>query len=107
MSSSVRIGWAGRDITPRRPVLLRGQFNMRIATRARDPLTLTAMAIESDGEQAVFVSVDNCGVERFHPRRNPAAPNRAASGVRSAQADRGWNPHPHRALSGGQRWPAG
>jgi hypothetical protein len=44
-------------------VALRGQFNLRIATRARDPLTLTALAIESAGEQAIFVSIDTCGVD--------------------------------------------
>jgi hypothetical protein len=63
MSSSVRIGWASRDITPRRAVMLRGQFNVRVATRVRDPLTLTALAVDCDGDAAILVSVDACGVE--------------------------------------------
>ncbi|MCD6362346.1 MAG: hypothetical protein J7M38_15925 [Armatimonadetes bacterium] len=63
MSDKVKIGWAGRDITPRTPVALRGQFNLRIATRVEDPLTLTALAIEADGEQAILVSIDNVGVD--------------------------------------------
>ena len=63
MSSEVRIGWAGRDITPKTPVLLRGQFNLRVATRVNDSLTLTALAIDGDGDRAVFVSVDACGVD--------------------------------------------
>jgi len=57
------VGWASRDITPRRPVALRGQFNLRIATRANDPLTLTALALESGGEQAIMVSIDSCGAD--------------------------------------------
>ena len=45
MANKVKFGWATRDITPDRPVALRGQFNLRIATRVNDPLTLTALAI--------------------------------------------------------------
>jgi hypothetical protein len=60
---AVTIGWAARDITPSRIIALRGQFNLRIATRVQDPLTLTALAIESDGEQVVFVSVDNASID--------------------------------------------
>ncbi|NSW57606.1 MAG: hypothetical protein HPY44_16470 [Armatimonadetes bacterium] len=63
MSDKIRIGWASRDITPDRPVSLRGLFNLRIATRVQDPLTLTALAIESGGEQAIIVSIDTCAVD--------------------------------------------
>lgn len=68
---SLKIGWARRDITPQRPVALRGQFNLRIATRVQDPLTLTALAIENGEEQAIFVSLDSCAVDvevRDHSR---------------------------------------
>lgn len=61
--SPLTIGWAARDITPSRPVALRGQFNLRIATRAHDQLTLTALALESDGEQVIFVSIDSAGAD--------------------------------------------
>jgi hypothetical protein len=63
MSNKIKLGWAARDITPRCPVALRGQFNLRIATRVQDPLTLTALALESAGEQAVMVSLDHVGVD--------------------------------------------
>ena len=63
MNQRVRIGWAGRDITPDRPVLVRGLFNLRVSTRVNDPLTLTALAVESGEEQAILVSVDAAGID--------------------------------------------
>jgi hypothetical protein len=63
MSNRIRIGWAQRDITPDRPVALRGQFNMRIATRVQDPLTLTALVLQSGDTHVVLVSMDACGVD--------------------------------------------
>ena len=63
MSARTTIGWATRDITPDRPVSLRGLFNLRIATRVQDPLTLTALAIESDADQAILVSLDACAAD--------------------------------------------
>ena len=61
--SSLRIGWASRDVTPERPVLLRGQFYARVSEGIKDPITVTALALESarDGGspgQAVLVSCD-------------------------------------------------
>ena len=64
MNGKTTIGWASRDITPDRPVSLRGLFNLRIATRVNDPLTLTALAIESAGEQAIMVSIDSVAVDQ-------------------------------------------
>lgn len=62
MSAKSKFGWAEREITPDRPVSLRGLFNLRIATEVRDPLTLTALAIETGGEQTIIVSMDACAV---------------------------------------------
>ncbi len=64
MANKAKLGWATRDITPDRPVALRGQFNLRIATRVNDPLTLTALAIENEGEQAIIVSIDTAAVDQ-------------------------------------------
>ena len=59
IKNDVLIGWASEDITPERPVMLRGQFHVRISECVNDPLTVTALALEStDGEQAVIVSCD-------------------------------------------------
>ncbi|MBO3803837.1 MAG: hypothetical protein JTT11_08240, partial [Candidatus Brockarchaeota archaeon] len=55
------IGWASGDITPPRPVMLKGQWHVRVSTHVEDPLTATALAFETAGdepEQAVLVSCD-------------------------------------------------
>jgi hypothetical protein len=60
------IGWATTDITPPRPVALVGQKAKRISQGVRDPLTATALALETRDatgeslEQAVLVSCDLC-----------------------------------------------
>ncbi len=54
----LRVGWAQVDITPQRPVALIGQMHKRISTGVKDPLTATALAMESGREQAVMVSCD-------------------------------------------------
>ena len=61
-SSPLLIGWSTRDVTPDRPVSLRGQFHVRVSEKVNDPLTVTALAIEAGGEQAVMVSCDRAAV---------------------------------------------
>lgn len=60
--SRLYAGWSRVDITPERPVALIGQLHKRVSERVRDPLTATALAIESRGggssEQAILVSCD-------------------------------------------------
>ena len=60
----LRLGWAARDVTPERPVLLRGQFRARISQAVRDPITVTALAVGSGSDQCVMVSADRVGVPR-------------------------------------------
>lgn len=62
-SGLLHVGWARTDITPDRPVALVGQLHKRISQRVRDPLTATALALETrtaNGsiEQAIMVSCD-------------------------------------------------
>jgi len=57
------VGWATTDITPDRPVALIGQLHKRISQKVRDPLTATALALETRGddgerEQAILISCD-------------------------------------------------
>lgn len=58
------IGWATRDVTPSGKVSLCGQFHLRLTDEVRDPLTVTALALESaDGEeQAILCSLDAVAV---------------------------------------------
>lgn len=62
-TDALHVGWATIDITPDKPVALIGQLHKRISQKVRDPLTATALAIESRGEegrreQAILVSCD-------------------------------------------------
>jgi hypothetical protein len=59
----IKVGWAGCDVTPDRPASLHGQFYVRIAHDAKDPVTATALAVEGtapDGSPdcAIIVSAD-------------------------------------------------
>ncbi|MDY0169203.1 MAG: hypothetical protein RBS80_21855 [Thermoguttaceae bacterium] len=59
----LRIGWATVDITPDQPVVLRGQFHARVSEGVMDPVTVTALALESVRggaveDWAVLVSCD-------------------------------------------------
>ena len=63
------VGWASVDITPPKPVNLQGQMGKRISQSVHDPLTATALALETkapDGgkEQAIMISCDLCGMQK-------------------------------------------
>lgn len=61
-SGNLKIGWATEDITPDKPVLIAGQFPARVSESILDPITVTAMAIESGNyvpsEKIIMVSCD-------------------------------------------------
>lgn len=59
-SSGMRLltGWAEADLTPAQPVILSGQFHARLSEGVADPIQATVWALESCGEQAVFVACD-------------------------------------------------
>ncbi len=57
------VGWASADITPDRPVNLVGQMSKRISQGVLDPLTATALALDTkqengSKEQAIMISCD-------------------------------------------------
>lgn len=56
--ATLKIGWAEVEITPVQPVQIAGQFYTRISEGVRTPLVVTAWAMESGEEHAVFVSCD-------------------------------------------------
>jgi len=56
------IGWDTQDLTPGRPVELIGQYYQRTSRGVRDPLSVTALAVEQvatgKSEQVIMVSLD-------------------------------------------------
>ena len=63
--SKILIGWAEETLVPEKKVSLSGQFFERISEYVESEITATAMAIESDGEQAIIVSADLTGIPSF------------------------------------------
>ncbi|MBR5507948.1 MAG: hypothetical protein IKV88_07885 [Clostridia bacterium] len=55
---SILIGWAEESIVPEKKVSLAGQFFERISEYVESEITVTAMAVESNGEQMILVSAD-------------------------------------------------
>ena len=53
-----KAGWAEVSITPDKKISLAGQFYERISEYVETPITATALAIESEGEQAILCSCD-------------------------------------------------
>ena len=56
--SRIKIGWASRDVSTRKPVNMSGQFHMRIIRGILDPITVTALVVENSGDIAVLLSGD-------------------------------------------------
>ncbi len=52
------IGWAEESIVPDKKVSLAGQFFERISEYVESEITVTAMAVESDGSEMIMVSAD-------------------------------------------------
>ena len=55
---NILIGWSEVNITPDKPIKLAGQFFDRVSEYVETPVTVTAMAIKSGEEQAIFCSCD-------------------------------------------------
>ncbi len=58
MEKALKFGWSEIDITPDKKASLAGQFAERISEYVEKPITATAMAVEAEGDHAIFVSVD-------------------------------------------------
>ena len=56
--SKILIGWAEESLVPKKKVSLAGQFYERISEAVESEICATAMAVESDEEQMILVSVD-------------------------------------------------
>lgn len=62
MKSPLNIGWSQKDITPNKPVTLRGQFYTRISENVHSPILVTALAMENEKDHIVLCSCDLCGI---------------------------------------------
>jgi hypothetical protein len=49
---------ATKDFTPTRPAMIQGQMHVRIGREAKDPLTLTALAIDGGRTNTIVISCD-------------------------------------------------
>lgn len=54
----IKFGWAETDITPTQKIALAGEFFERATNDVETPITITALAIEANGEQTIFCSCD-------------------------------------------------
>lgn len=57
-NNTFKFGWAQVDITPTEPVVIAGQFYARVSEGVTDPLSVTALAIDSGSDQALMISCD-------------------------------------------------
>ena len=60
--NELKIGWSEVSITPDKKVSLEGQFYERISEYTETEITVTAMAVESNGEQMIICSCDLEGI---------------------------------------------
>ncbi len=68
-SGQLHYGWATESIVPNRPIAIGGQYHTRISSQVNDPITVTALAIETkDGQstidQVVWVSCDLVAIRK-------------------------------------------
>lgn len=54
----IKVGWSEISITPGKRIALAGQFAERISEYVETPITVTALAVESGGEQMILCSCD-------------------------------------------------
>ncbi len=60
--SKFQVGWDEQSIVPNKKVKLDGQFFERISDYVETDITVTAMAIESNNDEAIIVSCDLVGM---------------------------------------------
>ncbi len=57
-----KVGWAQRELTFDKPVMLQGQMHVRVSQGEQDPLTVTALALESEGAAVLWLGCDLVGI---------------------------------------------
>ncbi|MBO5906966.1 MAG: hypothetical protein J6Q85_02290 [Clostridia bacterium] len=61
----ILIGWDEQTLVPDKKVRLAGQFYERISQYVESEITVTAMAIEADGDSAIIISADMTNIPDF------------------------------------------
>ena len=54
----IKFGWSETDITPKQKIALDGEFFERATNEVETPITITALAVESNGMQMIYCSCD-------------------------------------------------
>ncbi len=63
MSGKLKIGWSCKDFSTTEPTCIHGQFHIRLSKGITDPVTVTALVLDSGDDQMVWLSCDATG---FH-----------------------------------------
>ena len=58
MSGTLKIGWSTKEFSTNEPTCMHGQFHVRICEGVLDPVTVTALVLDSGDEQMVWISCD-------------------------------------------------
>jgi hypothetical protein len=58
----VLIGWSRRDVSTTQPVGIHGQFYLRLSDGVKDPVMVTALAIDNGSDAGIFLSMDGVGI---------------------------------------------
>lgn len=80
--ATFRIGWAQADITPEETVVLAGLIHVRLSEGIADPLTATALVLDSGTEQVLWV-----GCDLIHISENLLAAVRTNMAVHAPEID--------------------
>ncbi len=54
----LKIGWAQRDVSTEKPVIINGQYYMRVSKGVLDPITVTALTMENERDYVIFLETD-------------------------------------------------
>ncbi|HOF20208.1 MAG TPA: hypothetical protein PLO24_03060 [Bacteroidales bacterium] len=82
-SGNFKIGWASADITPDKPVLIAGQFHARVMEGVMDPITATALALESgSGPSSAKIIMISCDLVSISDGMRDGSPDNLRDNVR-------------------------
>jgi len=57
----LKIGWAKKEVSTNEPLMIKGQYYVRISKGVLDPLYVTALTMENGGDYVIFLQTDFTG----------------------------------------------